>query len=165
MSTRCNILIKNEGSNDIYLYHHCDGYPTLCGVGTQLRILASAGAFTWMTMGANHLVKGNFEGFAKKVGVSPELFKGCNYEITDMEHGDIEYLYTVSFDEFWGALRIECIEIKKFFSEDGKLGENRNMVFVTLYKNEDFKREMLIKGSTDDDIRPLEELLEIYKGE
>jgi hypothetical protein len=164
MSTRCNILIKSEGA-DIYLYHHCDGYPTLCGVGTQLRILASAGAFTQMTRGANHLVKGNFERFAKKVNVSPELFRQCDYEITDMEHGDIEYLYTVSFDEFWGALRIECTEIDKDFSEDGGLEEKRNMVFVTLYKNEDLKREMLVKGSTDDDIRPIAELLETYKVE
>lgn len=33
MSTRATILIKEKDENDIWIYHHCDGYPK--GVGSD----------------------------------------------------------------------------------------------------------------------------------
>ena len=82
MSTRCNILVKERGYNDIILYHHHDGYPE--GVGADL-------------------VERFKEKFAKKddyifgIVVANQLVKDLDdeYEVTHCIHGDIEYLYTI----------------------------------------------------------------------
>lgn len=78
MSTRCNILIKHTGYNDIILYHHHDGYPQGVGYDLHCRLKKIEGRW-YETDIANNLVKDTED----------------EYEITSCIHGDIDYLYTI----------------------------------------------------------------------
>lgn len=99
MSTRANIIIKDEYSK-IILYRHSDGYPECAGEDLKdfvkdytnglmrLDAMQSAG---WL------IVRGNKE---YKAGEKPsnDKFSGWKvgaYEPTTGIHGDIEYLYTI----------------------------------------------------------------------
>ena len=80
MSTRCNVIVKDK-FNKIWLYHHHDGYPE--GVGADL-VSRFAEKFKkderiWWSDIVNKLVKDQND----------------EYEITDGEHSDIEYCYTI----------------------------------------------------------------------
>lgn len=82
MSTRCNILVKDKGYNDIILYHHQDGYPE--GVGADLverfkELFSRKGNYIFAIVLANKLIKDSED----------------EYEVTNCIHGDIEYLYTI----------------------------------------------------------------------
>ena len=107
MSTRANIVIKNE-SNDgksltsvkyVQVYHHFDGYPT--GVGEEIREL---------------LYKHFVEEQSKDMSVdslykmfietnTDEMYPGYCLDIATNDiwdvrlHGDIEYLYVIDIDE------------------------------------------------------------------
>lgn len=78
MSTRCNIVIKHKGYNDIILYHHHDGYPQGVGYDLHSRLKKIEGCW-YETDIANGLVKDAED----------------EYEITSCIHGDIDYLYTI----------------------------------------------------------------------
>lgn len=94
MSTRCNIIVNKIVNNEsvfvAQLYHHCDGY--FAGVGCDL----------------NSFI---FDMFVHTVW-TPEVFVrelelhdfSSEYELEDdyvvpCPHGDIEYLYTITFDD------------------------------------------------------------------
>lgn len=103
MSTRCNIIIKREGYNDIILYHHHDGYPQ--GVGYYLHSRLKKIKGWWYECDiANNLVKDTKD----------------EYEITSCIHGDIDYLYTIDCD----AKQLKCnrmhYNIEKHTQEIGK---------------------------------------------
>lgn len=84
MSTRCNVIIKNDASEknseSVILYHHHDGYPD--GVGAELKKVLSQGTFSDKSELSEVLV-GDYEG----------------YEVEEGLHGDIEYLYTISLNQ------------------------------------------------------------------
>lgn len=89
MSTRCNIIVKDDKGNRIYLYHHHDGYPE--GVGTDLKFWAKSAKWGvyrhYAHSVANSLLKGlhsPFYGYEDK-----------DYELTSGLHGDIDYFYIV----------------------------------------------------------------------
>lgn len=87
MSTRCNIIIKGMGSQDIILYHHHDGYPQ--GVGYDLKTRLDKIQGRWYKSDiANFLVKDADD----------------EYEITTCIHTDIDYLYTIDCDNS----RLQC---------------------------------------------------------
>lgn len=82
MSTRSNVIIKQDGKFKSQYYHHCDGYPS--GVGNDLhRILCEL--FERGKLDCDSFRK-NLEG---------------SYEYEDVDypspHGDIEFLYTIDF--------------------------------------------------------------------
>ena len=92
MSTRCNIILKDENKNKkIYLYHHHDGYPE--GVGADLAHFVTewnTGYSYCIEELANRMIKGI---------ESPLYGKVDNgYELTSCLHGDIEYLYIVRLE-------------------------------------------------------------------
>lgn len=84
MSTRCNVIIKNDASErnseSIILYHHHDGYPE--GVGEELKKVLAQGTFSDKSELSEVLV-GDYDG----------------YEVEDGLAGDIEYLYTISLNQ------------------------------------------------------------------
>ena len=81
MSTRCNVIIKNDASErnseSVILYHHHDGYPE--GVGEELKKVLAQGTFSDKSELSEVLV-GNYD------------------EVEDGLAGDIEYLYTISLN-------------------------------------------------------------------
>lgn len=84
MSTRCNIVIKQNEKDEkpIYLYHHFDGYPE--GVGAALKKYLSKLYSLYPLRVANCLVK---------------CEEDRGYEITSDLHNDIEYYYVIHCDE------------------------------------------------------------------
>lgn len=87
MSTRSRILIcvdanSAEKGDGLYLYHHCDGYPS--GVGSELSKILSQCPLPW-----------NPEGVQKFINEYDD-----DYEITDYGiHWDDEYYYVINCKE------------------------------------------------------------------
>ena len=78
MGTRANIKIV-DGVDTVWIYRHYDGYPS--AVMPDLNQLVEA------------LVEDNVY---KADEASSYLELNKNYEMTECEHGDIEFLYTVN---------------------------------------------------------------------
>ena len=76
MGTRAAIIIK-ESTNEINIYHHCDGYPE--GVGQELTDFAS-----------NCKVWESVKIFAEMLNEYDDA-----YRYTSDVHGDEEYIYLV----------------------------------------------------------------------
>jgi|TARA_R100000482_G_scaffold99666_1_gene43217 hypothetical protein len=72
MSTRANVVIKNDKGEDLWLYKHHDGYVSYTGGELEF-------AFT----------------FKRDVEASVEYLLENGFEVTEGEHGDIEYLYVI----------------------------------------------------------------------
>jgi adenylate cyclase len=77
MGTRANVKIV-DGNETVWIYRHYDGYPS--AVIPDLNQLIEA-------------LKDDNVNNASEAASYLELNK--NYESTDQQHGDIEYLYTV----------------------------------------------------------------------
>lgn len=91
MSTRANIILEEMG-NQLWLYHHFDGYPSYLG---------------------EHLMKfmstKHKKDYADIYDIANELFKDnddTGFELTQRRHGDIEYLYIINIED----KTIECIK-------------------------------------------------------
>ena len=98
MSTRCNIVIKDDKNYDpIYVYHHCDGYPE--GVGAELKYIIE-NMYT--------------EAFINRTSIANLL---CDYpshygpyEMSNDIHGDIDYLYVLEvLPDF--KIKYRCIDV------------------------------------------------------
>ena len=87
MSTRCNVIVKENDGKFFQLYHHHDGYPEGVGVGLEEYI---------EQMGPEHLRDG--EKFAKFLcDIQDDEYE---YEGTNIcPHRDIEYLYYIDLQE------------------------------------------------------------------
>lgn len=112
MSTRAHVIIKKKGEDDVYVYHHCDGYPD--GVGEDLKrfIIEEGGA-------------DRPKGFAKLLNDWDDSFR-----IDDGLHGDEEYIYVIDLDEkiikgygIWGDEYYEAVE-------NGDIEVHREFEFV-----------------------------------
>jgi len=82
MSTRANIKLIN-GDSIIWVYRHSDGYPAETGHDLAEKLKKSCYDFNELTAG---------------------ILKDDAYRITTEQHGDIEYLYTIEFQEYGGQL-------------------------------------------------------------
>ena len=89
MSTRANVKIIGKHGT-VFLYRHCDGYPE--GLGEELKYFIQDHEF--FTSDAKE--------FAEKL-----INTDSNLELTDREHGDIEYLYVIDLEE----KSFECLGI------------------------------------------------------
>lgn len=86
MSTRATICIKEKNEQDIWVYHHCDGYPT--GIGSDLKRYLNTLKYRWIaTEIANDLIKDRV------------ALKDDGYELTSGQHGDEAYAYLIDCDE------------------------------------------------------------------
>lgn len=103
--TRCNIVV-NDGTDTLYIYHHCDGYPK--GVGNQLT--------RYLQCNTPLKAQDVFDGLV--------FMYGDEYEETFCVHGDIEYLYTIDILEDKITLKCDNVyEDKKAFALEFKKGD------------------------------------------
>lgn len=100
MSTRCNILIMEEGSKQVsQYYHHCDGYPE--GVGRELAAMAlvtqvkTPHKYNWQ-LGCIFNQEMLSWMFRNLLSNTDYEYEGRFAEVKYCKlHGDIEYLYVV----------------------------------------------------------------------
>ena len=95
MSTRCNIIVRDDKRSFI-LYHHCDGYPE--GVGLDLYN-------NFHTQVAEHKLDA-----VAIVNLLLKCEEDRGYELTRTLHSDIEYLYEI--DLIFGY--IKCKEVSNW---------------------------------------------------
>ncbi len=76
MATRCNIVIK-RGEDEILIYRHWDGKPSVTGV-ELLKICQES----------------NYDFFR----IIQSMARDGQYELTQYKHGDAEYEYTVDIE-------------------------------------------------------------------
>lgn len=87
MSTRSNIVI-NDGNRLIWLYRHSDGYPHgEHGVLLHLEQILEACDYNTPELLATALIRFKIQ------GSHGEYY---SFELTEDQHGDIEYLYTIN---------------------------------------------------------------------
>lgn len=99
MSTRCNVIIKEQSDKFFQLYHHHDGYPE--GVGMNLEEYMEIMPDECFTDG---------EKFADFL-CDPRLHDEYEYEGTNIcPHSDIEYLYIIDLQK----REITCFRMKVF---------------------------------------------------
>jgi len=115
MSTRANIIIKDE-YEELIFYRHSDGYPegTMPTLKKFLNLVKSgkirddaSQAAGWLIIIGHEEYLKDFRGETKPFGT--KLFNSENdrlsdwkvgaYEPTSQIHGDIEYLYTVDLEK------------------------------------------------------------------
>ena len=101
MSTRCNVIVKENDGKFFQLYHHHDGYPE--GVGADLEEYIEK-------MDDECLVDGKkFADFL----CDPNHDDEYEYEGTNVcPHSDIEYLYIIDLQK----REISCFHVKLFTS-------------------------------------------------
>lgn len=129
MATRCNIIIKQEGSTICpkYIYHHNDGCPT--GVGKDLEkqlekyIQNDKSLFT-------------IDDVAKSI-----CSIGSSYEKAYNTSGDIEYLYIVTI-LLGNKLGLKCYKINKMAPFSLNDFEEVYNKVLTKGKNPSFKEKL-----------------------
>jgi hypothetical protein len=100
MSTRANIIIKDEYSSLIF-YRHSDGYPkgTLPTLNAFLELVKSGKIRDNVSQAAGWLIIIGHEEYGVRcsyeIAKDESEWKVGAYEPTTEIHGDIEYLYTV----------------------------------------------------------------------
>ena len=77
MGTRCNIKIET-GDTMLWIYRHWDGYPAETGVDLARKLVNVKSAGEFIT----------------------KLINDDAYEVTTEQHGDIEYLYNITFKTY-----------------------------------------------------------------
>ena len=116
MSTRSNIIIKN-GKTEILLYRHCDGYLT----GTGQDLLDDLSNSDFDNVGQYF----NIAKFTEKL-----LSQDSSYRIDNQLGGDIEYLYTLDFENnyndarHYNRVKLKSIEVDQEH-EYGRGGTNK----------------------------------------
>jgi hypothetical protein len=99
MSTRANILVKDNYSKQ-WFYRHHDGYPSSVVPSLQGYIKATVEGKirSDVSQGSSWIIViGNTE-YGNNTPDSSDWKVGA-YELTDGKHGDIRYCYTVDLDE------------------------------------------------------------------
>lgn len=114
MSTRCNIIIRDDNCRQFILYRHCDGYKE--ETFEHLKKFIKTSNYYSAAHLVNNLIRLNLGD-----GYFP-------YEITDSIHGDIEYLYIID-------LKSKYIRVENF-----GINEN-NSVCETFYYNKEQQNE------------------------
>lgn len=113
MSTRCNIIVKDD-FDAIQLYRHCDGYPdSEHGVINDLK---KALDYAWPLprMEAADLAAAIVAAWKKNSG---NIYIDGTAKIPETLHGDIEYCYTIKPDKNEGKWRVKCRKCR--FHPDG----------------------------------------------
>lgn len=110
MSTRCNVIVKDEHAT-VYVYRHSDGYPEVAGedliefvkgyapetgpIDSRMRCdaMQSAG---WLIL-RGHVEYLNAKPFTGKPDLTDKFYgwKVGAYEPTDKLHADVEYVYVI----------------------------------------------------------------------
>lgn len=101
MSTRANIVVKDQWGNKLWFYRHSDGYPegALPLLAKFMQAVVNGEIRANVSQAAGHLI---MLGAREYEGVYPQ---GCGMdwkvgaiEPTTAQHGDIEYLYVLDLE-------------------------------------------------------------------
>jgi hypothetical protein len=130
MSTRANILVKDEDTTQ-WFYRHSDGYPSVTAqslqqfiqmlVNDEIRNNVSQGSPWLIVLGHREYNEMNLDMYKWKVGA---------YEITDRQHYDIEWLYIIDMNKKTVKVsklypkKSKTMSYKKFLAYDAKQLEN-----------------------------------------
>lgn len=98
MSTRCNIIVK-ENETTYQYYHHCDGYPS--GVGAELNKVF---AQEFRNRKGDEVILANDVMTKLATENADYEFEDCYYH----PHGDIEYLYEIVQNA--DSIKMTCYE-------------------------------------------------------
>lgn len=90
MSTRSNLHITGKETK-VWIYRHCDGYPAANGSDIAKHLKQARRSFGSQSCFLNSLLALRYEQQPYEKKPRPI------YEITDCEHGDIEWLYAIKF--------------------------------------------------------------------
>ena len=138
MGTRCNIKIET-GDTTLWVYRHWDGYPAATGVDLARKLVNVKSAQEFIN----------------------KLLNDDAYEVTTGQHGDIEYLYNISFTEyhtevFKMEIRFETLERSGFSSDqDEDTFNHLDNYYRTQYdedKNLSFKSNELLENTSKKEI-------------
>lgn len=124
MSTRCHLVVKGQGFEKAYIYHHCDGYPD--GVGTE--IVEEMKQYDNPEWRVNEVVN-------KILSISDE------YELDSDIHGDEDYIYLIDCD----SKKIECYNADCYDDEDDCGGDE-----LVIPGNIDFNSAIIEKKGKDE---------------
>lgn len=89
MGTRCNLYITDTKGNRLWLYRHWDGYPSETGVDIAQTLKKIKPGWRSFSELANALLDKRYEKQGYDIKARPI------YEVTDAEHGDIEWRYDI----------------------------------------------------------------------
>lgn len=106
MSTRCNIILRTPDGAKVYLYRHCDGYPTGAGQTIWSVVLSLSAKGYDATQTHDPEWRRKWIGpFAKQLMATTGNGGDLHHEFTSGLHGDIEFLYLIDFGGFkdWGV--------------------------------------------------------------
>jgi hypothetical protein len=96
MSTRATVTLLDASGSKLSFYRHYDGYPAAMGadLARKLKKMSKRNKHYqgWAAF-ANMLIEDTYEQQAHET--KPKRV----YEITDAEHGDLDYKYAVMFDK------------------------------------------------------------------
>ena len=119
MSTRCNIIVKDD-HNSIQLYRHSDGYPDgRCGVISDLQ---QALQYSWELprMEADDFAAAIIRAWKEGGG---NIYIDSKEDIPKSLHGNIEYFYIIIPNEREKNWQIEVFNPKGESLWKGMLGE------------------------------------------
>lgn len=125
MATRSNVRISGGRGNALWLYRHWDGYPACNGacIARHLKLLAKGYARQHGTFAplANALLAERFDAHD---GPRPV------YQVTDGEHGDIEWLYEIECKGSRATITVTEITPSGERTIHGKMSEVQFRTFV-----------------------------------
>jgi len=126
MSTRSNIIVKNNGyGDDIQLYRHCDGYPD--GKHGVINSLKLAADFAWKLprMEADDFSAAIVRAWKDSGG---NVYIDGSANIPSSLHGDIEFYYVIEPNDKAGKWKVSVFkywnETKKKLLWTGHIGDD-----------------------------------------
>lgn len=128
MSTRCNLILKYHDTT-IYLYRHHDGYLSETGYDIATRLI-------------NNLSINKFIRSILSVHTDPDFVRDSKpqYEITTGEHGDIEYLYEITFPTYYTS-EDDLPDNKISFKISKRTGDWSNPIWEPLYESTNLDKD------------------------
>ncbi len=116
MGTRCMVIIK-DGDTKINLYRHWDGYLSETGYDLATRL------FHCFNKTTGYASASKFFDIVFNAQRTPYIHDEPNkrqYELTNQIHGDVDFIYRFTFDEYRsGAVNVNINE-RTAFKADGK---------------------------------------------
>ena len=128
MGTRCNLILKHHDTT-IYLYRHYDGYLSVTGYDIATRLV-------------NNLSINKFIRSILSVNTDPDFVRDSKpqYEITTGEHGDIEYLYEITFPTYY-TFDNDVPDNKISFKISERTGDWDQPKWVVLYESKNLDKD------------------------
>lgn len=129
MATRSNIRLTGARGNTLWLYRHWDGYPAvngaaICRAIKKLRRSAYYQHLPLFAPLANDLLAERYDPTEHRPKPQPV------YEVTDHQHGDIEWLYDIRCKGKSSAITVTEFNLRSGDVSHGTMNEKEFRSFV-----------------------------------